>query len=86
MVLGIGCEPGFERTDTAMRWIVVIGGAVVEMGRETGGDSDSSGLMVMECVEWQVLGELRRGRSSSLAMTQVPQQGLLIALEHTRQR
>lgn len=85
-LLGTGCDPGFERTDMAVRWTVVIGGTVVEMGREGGRDSDSSGPMVMECVEWQVLGELRRGQSHSLAMTQVSQQGLLIALEHTRQR
>lgn len=49
-LLGTGCYPGFKRTDVAMRWTVVTGGAIVEMEREAGRDSDSSGAMIMECV------------------------------------
>lgn len=49
-LLGTGCDPGFERTDMAMRWTVVTGGAIVEMERETVRDSDSSESMVMEYV------------------------------------
>lgn len=49
-LLGTGCDPGFERTDVTMRWTVVTGGAIVEMEREAGRGSDSSGSMVMECV------------------------------------
>lgn len=45
-----GCDPGFERTDMAVRGTVITGGAIVEMEREAGRDSDSSGSMVMKCV------------------------------------
>lgn len=28
-LLRMGCDPGFERTDVAMRWTVVTGGGIV---------------------------------------------------------
>lgn len=34
----------------AVRWTIITGGAIVEMEREAGRDSDSSGSMVMKCV------------------------------------